>query len=206
VLRFVRIEFSGVVIGEANELNILTQNSLGRLSQLDHVQTNRGLDDCFEWFGGNVRGKFLVATACGDDGLDWQIGYQGQPDPAAPQAAIQFALVTHDSASVASTRRARHRGDNSEFGAALQPRSAPWLCNITAVGTRDTGGPQTTPATARVSAAARPAVSRTRSSRTGARTASTSATRARSTSRRRAPFNDGATPCTGSATECADAT
>jgi len=208
VLRFVRIEFSGVVIGEANELNILTQNALGRLSQLDHVQTNRGLDDCFEWFGGNVRGKFLVASACGDDGLDWQIGYQGQPDPAAPQAAIQFALVTHDSASVGSDLDAHGiEADNSEFGSALQPRSAPWLCNITAVGTRDTGGPQTDTgdgARLRRGTAGRlenSILENWRSNGLDIRDGSPIDI---------APdvllFNDGATPCTGNATECGQAT
>jgi hypothetical protein len=141
VLRFVRIEFSGVIIGEANELNILTMNSLGRLSTLDHVQTNQGLDDCFEWFGGNVRGKFLVATACGDDGFDWQIGYQGQPDPATtPLPALQFGLVADDAEAVGSDPDAHGmEGDNSEFGFALQPRSAPYFCNITAIGPKDTG-------------------------------------------------------------------
>jgi hypothetical protein len=144
-MRFVRIEFSGIVIGDANELNVLTQNSLGRLSVMDHIQTHHGLDDCFEWFGGNVRSKFLVATACGDDGLDWQIGFHGQPDPATtPLAAVQFALVADDSASVASDPDAHGiEADNNEFGFNLQPRSAPHFCNITAVGTRDTGGPQT---------------------------------------------------------------
>jgi hypothetical protein len=140
-LRFVRIEFSGVIIGEANELNVLTQNSVGRLSILDHVQTNRGKDDGFEWFGGNVRGKFLVSTANGDDGLDWQIGFHGGNDPAAPEAAVQFALDLHDAESVTLSDLDAHgiEADNSEFGANDQPRSAPYFCNITAIGTRDTG-------------------------------------------------------------------
>jgi hypothetical protein len=145
-LRFVRIEFSGIIIGEANELNVLTQNGVGRLSILDHVQVNRGRDDGFEWFGGNVRGKFLVATAIGDDGLDWQLGYQGGNDPAPPQAAVQFALVTHDAESVTPSDLDAHgiEAANSEFGAGAQPRSAPHFCNITAIGTRDTGAPTDT--------------------------------------------------------------
>jgi hypothetical protein len=141
VLRFVRIEFSGVVIGEANELNVLTMNSIGRLSTIDHVQVNQGQDDGFEWFGGNVRQQFLVATGVGDDGFDWQIGYQGQPDPATtPLPAVQFGLVAHDAESVGTDPDAHGmEGDNSEFGFGLQPRSAPYFCNITAVGPRDTG-------------------------------------------------------------------
>jgi hypothetical protein len=145
VMRFVRVEFSGVTIGQDNELNILTMNSVGRLSQMDHIQVNQGLDDGFEWFGGTVRSKFLVASGAGDDGFDWQIGYQGQPDPATtPLAALQFGLDLHDSASVGADLDAHGiEADNNEFGFASQPRSAPHFCNITAVGTRDTGGPQT---------------------------------------------------------------
>jgi hypothetical protein len=140
-MQFVRIEFSGIIIGEANELNVLTMNSVGRLSILNHVQVNRGRDDGFEWFGGNVRGKFLVATAIGDDGLDWQIGWQGANDPAPPSGAVQFALVAHDFESVTPTDLDAHgiEADNSEFGAGAQPRSAPHMCNLTAIGTRDTG-------------------------------------------------------------------
>lgn len=208
-MRFVRIEFSGVVIGDANELNILSQNSLGRLSVMDHLQAHHGLDDCFEWFGGNVRSKFLVATACGDDGLDWQIGFHGQPDPATtPLAAVQFALVAHDSASVASDPDAHGiEADNNEFGFNLQPRSAPHFCNITAVGTRDTLGPQTDTgdgARLRRGTAGRIENSIFENWRSnGIDIRDTSPVDL-------APvinlFNDGATPCTGSATECADVT
>jgi len=140
-MNFVRIEFSGIIIGETNELNVLTQNSLGRLSFMQNIQTHHGADDCFEWFGGNVREKFLVASACGDDALDWQIGYQGQPDPATtPLAAVQFALVVADSASVGTDLDAHGiEADNSEFGFDLQNRCAPYFCNITAVGGVGTG-------------------------------------------------------------------
>src|SRR5262245_59482524 len=139
-LIFVRVEFSGFVLGDANELNILTQNSVGRLSRLDHVQTNVGKDDCFEWFGGNVRGKFLVASGCGDDGLDWQLGYQGLPDPATPAVpAVQFALVADDHFTTASDPDSHGiEADNSEFGFDLQPRCAPYFCNVTLVGPNDT--------------------------------------------------------------------
>jgi hypothetical protein len=145
-MRFVRVEFSGIIIGEANETNVFTQNALGRLSVMENLQAHHGADDCFEWFGGNVRSKFLVASACGDDALDWQIGYQGQADPATtPLAAVQFALVTQDGASVGSDPDAHGiEADNSEFGFDLQKRSAPYFCNITAVGSQATGGPANT--------------------------------------------------------------
>jgi len=145
-IRFVRVEFAGVILGETNELNVVSQNGLGRLSVMENIQAHHGADDCFEWFGGTVREKFLVASACGDDGLDWQLGYQGQPDPATtPLAAVQFAIINHDGASVGSDPDAHGiEADNSEFGFDLQPRSAPYFCNITAIGTLATGGPANT--------------------------------------------------------------
>jgi hypothetical protein len=206
-LRFVRVEFSGVVIGEANELNILTQNSLGRLSVLDHVQAHHGKDDCFEWFGGNVTGKFLLATACGDDGLDWQIGYQGQPDPATtPLPAVQFALVADDGASIASDPDAHGiEADNSEFGANLQPRSAPYFCNITAVGTTATGGPANTGDGARLRRGTAGRIQNSIFENWSSNGIDIRDSSPIDLAPRILLFNDGATPCTGSA-ECADVT
>jgi hypothetical protein len=209
-MRFVRIEFAGIIVGETNELNVLTQNGLGRLSVMENIQAHHGADDCFEWFGGNVREKFLVATACGDDGLDWQLGWQGQPDPATtPLAAVQFALVADDGDSVGSDPDAHGiEADNSEFGFDLQPRCAPYFCNITAVGTVGTGGPANTGDGARFR---RGTAGRIENSifenwssdgidyRDVPPTKTDIAPIVRT-------FGNGATSCTGNATECADVT
>jgi hypothetical protein len=134
VIRFTRIEFSGINITPDNELNVLTMNGIGRGTTLEFTQANAGGDDCFEWFGGTIRGKNLLATSCQDDNFDWQIGFTG---------GIQFGL-TYQNNSIAPaivSGSNGFEGDNSEFGFDLEPRSNPRMCNVTMIGARQQGGP-----------------------------------------------------------------
>ena len=80
VLRYVRIEFAGRVIGDpelGNEINGLTMGSVGSGTTIDHIQVSYGRDDAFEWFGGTVNCNNLIAFAQDDDGLDFDFGYTG---------------------------------------------------------------------------------------------------------------------------------
>lgn len=79
-LAYVRIEFAGFDIGGGGgkELNALTLYRVGRGTTLDHIQTMAGLDDSFEWFGGNVDGRYLISYESGDDHFDWTEGYRGR--------------------------------------------------------------------------------------------------------------------------------
>jgi hypothetical protein len=51
-LRYVRIEYGGVVITPGNEINGLTMGGVGKATQIDHIQVSQANDDGFEWFGG----------------------------------------------------------------------------------------------------------------------------------------------------------
>jgi hypothetical protein len=126
VARFVRVEYAGRALTADNELNLWTMNSVGSATQFDHIQAHYGLDDCHEWFGGNVNGKFLVASACGDDGLDWQLGWTGK---------VQHSLVAQSECAVESGSHGIE-ADNNENGFNNLPRSAPIMCNVTQIGTR----------------------------------------------------------------------
>jgi hypothetical protein len=127
------VEFSGINITPDNELNVLTQNGVGRGTTLEFVQANAGGDDCFEWFGGTIRGRFLLATSCQDDNFDWQIGYTG---------GVQFGLTYQNQAITPQPVSGSNgfEGDNSEFGFDLEPRSNPRMCNMTMIGTRQQSG------------------------------------------------------------------
>jgi hypothetical protein len=129
-LRFVRVEFSGVEFSPDNELNVLTQNGLGSGTIVDHVQAHRGNDDCFEWFGGTVREKYLYASACRDDYFDWQIGFRG---------SLQFGIAHQSVAGVDGSGRNGIEADNNEFGFDNLPRSNPRMCNLTMIGAAPQG-------------------------------------------------------------------
>jgi Secretion system C-terminal sorting domain len=77
-LSFVRIEYPGVAFSPNNEINGLTLCGVGDATNLDHIQVSYSGDDSYEWFGGSVNGKFLVALAGWDDDFDTDNGYTGK--------------------------------------------------------------------------------------------------------------------------------
>lgn len=79
-MQYVRIEFPGVALsGAANsEINGLTLYAVGSGTTIDHVQVSYSGDDSYEWFGGTVNAKYLVALRGFDDDWDVDWGYSGK--------------------------------------------------------------------------------------------------------------------------------
>lgn len=76
-LSYVRIEFPGIAFSPNNEINGLTFCGVGDGTQIDHIQVSYSGDDSYEWFGGNVNTKYLVAYRGWDDDFDTDNGYSG---------------------------------------------------------------------------------------------------------------------------------
>ncbi|MCA9684361.1 MAG: hypothetical protein KC457_19350 [Myxococcales bacterium] len=130
VLRHVRIEYPGVEIAPANELNGLTLAGVGRGTLLDYVQVRATTDDCFEFFGGTVDGKHLVCDDPGDDGFDFDFGYQGR---------LQFLVVrdhrgSSDPGDAGDGPSNAFEFDNDPAGAGVEPRTRPQIWNATSCG------------------------------------------------------------------------
>ena len=85
-LKYVVIKHAGYKVVEGNELNALTLNGVGSKTIIDYVQAYSAQDDGFEWFGGAVSAKHIVAVGTSDDAFDFTDGYKGN---------IQFALSVH---------------------------------------------------------------------------------------------------------------
>lgn len=120
-LRYVRVEYAGIVIVADNELNAFTFNGLGTGTKLSYLQAHMGDDDNFEWFGGKVFAHHIVSTGGGDDGFDWQMGFRGY---------IQFAIDQHyDDAGDKGIE-----ADNNEFDLDAPCRSHPTCANLTLIG------------------------------------------------------------------------
>jgi hypothetical protein len=79
----VRIQYAGQLVAPNEELDSLTLLAVGSGTVLDHVQSDTGLNDGFEMFGGSVDGRHLVCSNMTDDCFDFDQGYTGK---------IQFAL------------------------------------------------------------------------------------------------------------------
>ncbi|VTP98436.1 hypothetical protein [Sphingobacterium daejeonense] len=96
VLKYVRIEFAGYNLSQDNEINGLTCGGVGNGTTLENIQVSWGRDDAFEFFGGSVNAKYLVAISTDDDDYDFDFGYSG---------TIQYALSLKDPQSTNSLDR-----------------------------------------------------------------------------------------------------
>ena len=121
VLKYISIRHAGTNIGEGNEINGLTLGAVGSETIIDHIEVISCADDGFEFFGGEVNAKYLLAAFCGDDAFDFDLGYRGKG---------QFWVGIQDPGI----------GDNLiEAGGGIdpvtgQPYTSPKLYNLTLVG------------------------------------------------------------------------
>jgi len=78
VMQYCRLEYPGVALAPNNEINGLTFGGVGRGTTIDHIQVSYSGDDSFEWFGGTVNCKYLVALNGIDDEFDTDNGFRGR--------------------------------------------------------------------------------------------------------------------------------
>ena len=78
VLQYVRIEYPGIAFLPGNEINGLTLGGVGSGTTIDHIQVTASGDDSFEWFGGTVNAKYLIALGGTDDDFDTDFGFSGR--------------------------------------------------------------------------------------------------------------------------------
>jgi hypothetical protein len=133
IVKYVRIEFAGLAFEPNKEVNSLTMGSVGSATTIEGVQCSFGNDDAFEWFGGTVNCKKLIAYKTTDDDFDTDFGYRG---------AVQFGIGVKDTAyfdlswnapSGSSTSES-FESDNDASGSGKLPLTAAVFSNITCVG------------------------------------------------------------------------
>ena len=78
IIRYVRIEYSGIPFSANNEINGLTMGGVGSGTIIDYVMVSYNGDDSFEWFGGTVNCKHLIAYKGVDDDFDTDFGFAGK--------------------------------------------------------------------------------------------------------------------------------
>ncbi len=126
ILRYVRIEYPGIVISLNNEINGLTLGGVGRGTTIDHVQVSYSNDDGIEWFGGNVNAKYLVVLGATDDDFDTDFGYSGK---------VQFALGKKEANLWdASGQSNGFESDNDATPTTDAPLTSPVFSNVTLIG------------------------------------------------------------------------
>ena len=125
ILSYVRIEFAGYPFQTDQEINGLTLGSVGSATQIDHVQISYSNDDSFEWFGGTVCCKYLVAYHGWDDDFDTDNGYSG---------TVQYGLSVRDAKIADKSQSNGFESDNNASGSDVSPYTTATFSNMTIIG------------------------------------------------------------------------
>lgn len=130
VLKYVRIEYSGIAFQPDNEINGLTLGGVGAGTVIDYVQVSFNGDDAFEFFGGTVNAKHLIAYKTVDDMFDTDNGYSGK---------LQF-LVGLSNPSVADASSSNgFESDGDSQGSDATPKTSATFSNVSLFGPRVNG-------------------------------------------------------------------
>ena len=131
ILRYVRVEFAGIALEPNKEINGITFGSVGNQTIVDYTQVSFSGDDSYEWFGGTVNCKHIIAYRGLDDDFDTDFGYRGK---------VQFFLSIRDKdMSDAAGDSNSFESDNDAAGSTAQPKTAPIFSNGTIVGPKGDG-------------------------------------------------------------------
>jgi hypothetical protein len=124
-LKYVRVEYAGISAFQNSEINGLTFGGVGSGTVLENIQVSYANDDAYEFFGGAVNGKNLIAYATADDDFDFDFGYSG---------SIQFAIGLRNPKFGDTDQNNGIECDNNGDGTALTPITHPKLSNFTLIG------------------------------------------------------------------------
>ena len=124
-LKFVRIEYAGISAFQSSEINGLTLGGVGNGTVLENIQVSYSNDDAYEFFGGTVNAKNLIAYATNDDDYDFDFGYRG---------TIQYAVALRNPAFGDTDQNNGVECDNDNPATSATPTTRPVLSNFTLIG------------------------------------------------------------------------
>lgn len=127
ILRYVRVEYAGKILGTDNELNGFSFNGVGSGTIIEYIQAYKGSDDGIEFFGGTVNVRYAVSSENQDDSFDWTHGWRGKGQYWYAQQGLNGG------------DRGIEADNNSDDNTAA-PYSEPTLSNITLNGVEDGDG------------------------------------------------------------------
>jgi hypothetical protein len=124
-IKFVRIEFSGIALNPNQEINGLTMGSVGSGTVLHHIQVSHNGDDSFEWFGGTVNSRYLIAYNTVDDMFDADNGFSG---------FNQWGIGISDPSTADVSKSNGFECDNNSGGTTATPRTKTIFSNYALFG------------------------------------------------------------------------
>ncbi len=127
VLKYVRLEYAGIPINPNQEVNALTMGSVGSGTTIDYVQASYGLDDSFEWFGGTVNCKHLIAYKGLDDDFDTDNGFSGY---------VQYGIGIRGTTQADQSGSNGFECDNDANGSSNTPFTSAIFANMSIIGAK----------------------------------------------------------------------
>lgn len=128
-LQYVRIEYAGYPVNPNQEINGLTLGSVGSGTTLNYIQVTYANDDSYEWFGGTVNAKYLIALKGIDDDFDTDNGFSGK---------VQFGLGIRAAAIADQSGSNGFECDNDAQGTSNTPFTSAEFSNMTIIGGKAT--------------------------------------------------------------------
>jgi hypothetical protein len=125
ILSYVRVEFAGIEYSPDNEINGITLGSVGSGTKIDHLQVSYSGDDSFEWFGGTVNAKYLIAWCGWDDDFDTDNGFSGK---------IQYVLGLRYPKIGDKSASNGFESDNNAAASATEPYTGAIFANVSLFG------------------------------------------------------------------------
>lgn len=125
IYQYIRIEFPGYPFDTDKEINGMTFGSVGSKTIVDHIQVSYSNDDSFEWFGGTVDCKYLIAYKGWDDDFDTDNGFSGN---------VQYCLAVRDPRIADTSQSNGFESDNNATGADVTPYTSAKFKNVTFIG------------------------------------------------------------------------
>src|SRR5690554_519564 len=130
-LKYVRVEFAGIELTPNNETNSITLGAVGSGTEIEYAQVSFGGDDGFEWFGGSVDAKHLIAFASWDDSFDVDFGFSGK---------VQYGLDVRYPSYADQSGSNTFECDNGPNDNVTDLLTTGTFSNFTAIGPRLTSG------------------------------------------------------------------
>ena len=125
IFQYIRVEFAGYPFETDKEINGITFGSVGSGTTIDHLQVSYSNDDSFEWFGGAVNCKYLVAYKGWDDEFDTDNGFSG---------TVQYCLSIRAPRIADTSQSNGFESDNNGTGADIAPFTTATFKNVTFIG------------------------------------------------------------------------
>lgn len=129
ILKYVRVEYAGYAFAPDKEINGITFGGVGSGTVVDYVQVSYSNDDSYEWFGGSVNCKHLIAFSGLDDEFDTDYGFNG---------SVQFIVGLRDPSIADISKSNGFESDNDATGSTNAPLTNPKFANVSLFGPKPT--------------------------------------------------------------------